>query len=177
MTVDARLMTADELLRMPEDGYHYELVQGELRKMSPAGEEHSNITAEILARLRIYVRERKLGRAYGPDGGFLIFRDPDTVREPDVSFVRSERVVPTQKYFPGPPDLAIEVLSPNDTYSEVDEKKDEYLRAGVKAVVIVDPRRKTVVVHRASGVTHLEDVLAVNDVIEGWQLPLADLFA
>jgi Uma2 family endonuclease len=124
-----------------------------------------------------HVVERKLGRVFGPDAGYLIFHDPDTVREPDVSFIRAERVVRTPKYYPGPPDLAIEVISPNDTYSEVDEKKDEYLNAGVKAVVIVDPRRKTVVVHRASGAARMDDVLSVDDVVEGWQLPLSDIFA
>lgn len=177
MTVDTRLMTADELLHMPEDGSRYELVQGELRKMSPAGEEHGHISMIIGARLGVHVADRKLGRVYGADTGFQIFRDPDTVRAPDISFVRAERVVPTPKYFPGPPDLAIEVISPSDLYSDVAEKKDEYLRAGVIAVVIVDPRRKAVTIHRATGTTEVQDTLAVDDVAEGWQLPLADIFA
>jgi Uma2 family endonuclease len=177
MTIDTRLMTADELLHMPEDGSRYELVQGELRKMSPAGEEHGHIVHEIGRQLGNHVHDRKSGRVYGPDAGFLISRDPDTVREPDVSFVRADRVVPTPKYFPGPPDLAIEVISPNDLYSDVAEKKDEYLRAGVIAVVIVDPRRKAVTIHRATGMTEVQDTLAVDDVIPGWQLPLADIFA
>ncbi|HKO58338.1 MAG TPA: Uma2 family endonuclease [Thermoanaerobaculia bacterium] len=177
MTVDTRLMTADELLRMPEDGYRYELVQGELRKMSPAGEEHGHIVHEIGRRLGNHVYERKLGRVYGPDVGFLIARDPDTVREPDVSFVRADRVVPTPKYFPGPPDLAIEVVSPNDTYSEVRAKKDEYLRAGVKAVVIVDPPTRTVTIHRPTGVEEVQGTLTLEDIVPGWSLPLSDIFA
>jgi Uma2 family endonuclease len=177
MTVDARLMTADELLRIPDDGYRYELVRGKLKKMSPAGEEHGNITAEILAQLRTFVRECKLGRAYGSDAGFLIFRDPDTVREPDVSFVRADRVVPTPKYFPGPPDLAIEVVSPNDTYSEVRAKKDDYLRAGVQAVVIVDPATRAVTIHRPAGVEEVQGTLIVEDVVPGWMLLLSDIFA
>jgi Uma2 family endonuclease len=177
MTVDARLMTADELLRIPDGGYRYELVRGELKRMSPAGEEHSHIVHEIGRRLGNHVYERKLGRVYGPDAGFLIFRHPDTVREPDVSFVRAERVVPTPKYFPGPPDLAIEVVSPNDTYSDVHAKKDEYLRAGVQAVVIVDPPTRTVTIHRPAGVEEVQDVLVIEDVIPGWQLPLSDIFA
>ena len=122
MTVATRHMTADELFRMPDDDFHYELVRGELKKMSPAGELHGDISLEIAMSLRLYARERKLGKVYGSNVGFILFRDPDTVREPDASFVRAERVVRTPKYFPGAPDLAVEVLSPDDTRPEVLEK-------------------------------------------------------
>jgi Uma2 family endonuclease len=176
MTIATRLTTADELLRMPDDGVRYELVRGELKKMSPAGEEHCDIAAEILTRLRPYVRKQKLGNAYGSSLGFMLFRNPDTVRDPDVSFVRAERVVKTKKYFPGAPDLAFEVMSPNDRYPEVLVKKDEYLHAGAQAVVIIDPPRRLVEIHRPAGVTTVEDVLAVDDIVPGWQLPLSDIF-
>jgi Uma2 family endonuclease len=176
MTVATKLMTADELFRMPDDDFRYELVRGELKKMSPAGVHHGDISLEIAWSLRSYMRERKLGKAYGSNVGFILFRNPDTVREPDASFVRAERVVRTEKYFPGAPDLAVEVMSPNDTWPEVLEKKDEYLQAGTQAVIIVDPPRKHVEIHRPSGVTKVDDVLAVDDVVPGWQLPLADLF-
>jgi len=177
MTVATKLMTADELFRMPDDDFHYELVRGGLKKMSPAGERHSRISLEIAMSLRLYARERKLGEAYGADLGFILFRNPDTVREPDASFVRAERVVRTPKYFPGAPDLAVEVMSPDDTWPEVLEKKDEYLRAGTQAVVIVDPPRERVEIHRPSGVTAVDDVLAVDDVVPGWRLRLIDIFA
>ncbi|HEV7921887.1 MAG TPA: Uma2 family endonuclease [Thermoanaerobaculia bacterium] len=176
MTVDTRLMTADELLQMPEDGYRYELVQGELRKMSPAKRKHGRIAGRIHVRLGAWVLERSLGDVYSSDTGFLLSRDPDTVRCPDVSFVRTERLEEADD-FPSAPDLAIEVISPTDRYSDVAEKKDEYLRAGVQAVVIVDPRRKTVTIHRATGTTEVESVLTVDDVVPGWQLPLSDIFA
>jgi Uma2 family endonuclease len=176
MTVATKLMTADELFRMPDDDFRYELVRGELKKMSPAGERHTDISSEIALRLRSYVRQRKLGKGYGVGLGFILFRNPDTVREPDASFVRAERVVRTEKYFLGAPDLAVEVMSPNDTWPEVLKKKEEYLRAGTQAVVIVDPPREHVEIHRPSGVTKVDDVLAIDDVVPGWQLPLADLF-
>ena len=169
-------MTADELFRLPDDDFHYELVRGELKKTSPAGELHSRISRRIATRLSLYVEERKLGDVYGADLGYVLFRNPDTVREPDASFVRAERVVRTPKFFPGPPDLAVEVISPDDTWPEVLEKKDEYLRAGTLAVVIVDPPRERVEIHRPSGVTAVDDVLAVDDVVPGWRLTLADIF-
>jgi Uma2 family endonuclease len=85
------------------------------------------------------------------------------------------RVVKTKRYFPGPPDLAFEVMSPNDTCPEVEAKKNEYLAAGVQAVMIVDPDTRSVTIHRLSGVTKFQDVLTIDEV-PGWPLPLSDLF-
>jgi len=168
-------MTADELLRMKKDGYRHELVRGELKTMPLAGEEHSRISTNIATELRLYTQQKLLGRGYGPVG-FLLFQDPDTVRAPDASFVRAERVVRTPKYYPGAPDLAVEVMSPEETWPEILEKVDDYLRAGTQVVVIVDPPRKHVEIHRPSGVTKVDDGLAVEDVVPGWRLPLSDLF-
>ncbi|HYI08939.1 MAG TPA: Uma2 family endonuclease [Thermoanaerobaculia bacterium] len=175
MTVDTQI-TADELLRMPDDGWRYELVQGELRKLSPAGEEHGDIAIEIATSLRHYVKHHRLGKAYGPDVGFRIARDPDTVRSPDAAFVSAERVVRTPKYFEGPPDVAFEVISPSDSYSDVEEKTLDYLRAGTRVVVVVNPRTRVVRLHRRDGVETVNDVLEIEDVIPGWRLPLAELF-
>lgn len=177
MTVDTRLFTADELLDLPADGWRYELVKGELRKMSPAGENHGDVAMIIGSDLNVHVRKRGLGKVYAAETGFLIARNPDTVLAPDVAFVRAERHLKTAGYFEGPPDLLVEVISPNDRYSEVAEKTEEWLRAGVRAVIVVDPRRRTVSVNRSSGVTHVEDILEVDDVVPGWRLPLSQLFA
>jgi Uma2 family endonuclease len=177
MTVDARLFTADELLRMPDDGWRYELVEGELRKMSPAGADHGSIALMIAASMIFHLKQTGVGgRAYGADTGFLLSRNPDTVLAPDAAYVVPERLVSTPKYFPGAPDLAVEVLSPSDPYSEVEEKKERYLDAGTRAVVIVDPRRKQVYVHRASGVTRVSDILTVEDVLPGWSMTFDELF-
>jgi len=176
MTVDSRLMTADELLRMPDDGFRYELVRGELKKMSPAGWDHGRIGMRIGARLGSYVLDHKLGETSTSETGFVLAQNPDTVRCPDVAFVRAERVVDSDSLFVGAPDLAVEVISPSDSYSKVAQKKDEYLRAGAQAVVIVDPVRNTVEIHRPSGVTRVDDILAVDDVVPGWQLPLSAIF-
>jgi Uma2 family endonuclease len=175
MTVDTQI-TADELLQMPDDGWKYELVQGELRKMSPAGAEHGDIAAEIVMSLRAYAKEHRLGKVYPSDTGFVLTRDPDTVRAPDAAFVRAERVVRTTKYFEGAPDAAFEVISPSDIYTEVDEKIVEYLRAGTRIVVVVNPRTRAVLIHRKTGVEIVQDVLTIEDVVPGWRLPLSDLF-
>jgi Uma2 family endonuclease len=176
MTV-ATEMTADELLQLPDDGWRYELVRGELRKMSPSGARHSSLAIRIAAKLAAYVYERKLGEVYGADGGFRLSRDPDTVRVADVAFVTAERVVDTPKFFEGAPDLAVEVVSPSDTYTEIAAKTLEWLRGGTRAVVIVDSKTKSMLVHRESGSVRVNDVLEIEDVVPGWRLPLADLFA
>jgi Uma2 family endonuclease len=177
MTVDTKPFTADELLDLPADGWRYELVKGELRKMSPAGSRHGLIAARLIASLLRHVEQEKLGAVYSSETGFLIARDPDSVLAPDASFLRSERALDTDSYFPGPPDLAVEVISPNDRYSEVQQKTEEWLRAGVRAVIVVDPRRRIVTVHRPSGEIRVDEILDVEDVVPGWRLPLSKLFA
>ena len=151
MATTTKLMTAEELLEMPDDGFRYELVRGELVKMPPAGHMSSFREMLIGSHLTVYVRENRLGRAYGASGGFRLESDPDTVLAPDAAFVRQERVEAVgdgDGFFPGAPDLAVEVISPSDRYTEVDEKVAEWLAAGTRMVVVVNPRNRTVRVHR-----------------------------
>ena len=176
MTVTT-FMTADELQRLPDDGWRYELVQGELRKMSPSGARHSRVAAQIIGSLIAYLKDHPIGAVFASEGGFRISRSPDTVRAPDAAFVRSERVVDTVGFFEGPPDVAFEVTSPGDTYSEIEEKTLDWLRAGVLAVVIVDPRTSTVRVHRASGATNVAEAVELEEILPGWRLPLSEVFA
>lgn len=176
MSVDTRVFTADELLRLPDDGSRYELVRGELRKMSPVGLRPGKIARRIATHLGAYVDQHELGETYIAEAGFVLKRGPDTVRVPDVSFVRAERVLDTAGFMPGPPDLAVEVISPSDPPSEVENKTAEYLRAGTAAVIVVDPETRTVRVFRKSGTVVVEEILAVDDVVPGWQMPLAEIF-
>jgi len=169
-------MTADELLQLPDDGWRYELVEGELRKISPAGVEHGYVAGKIAISLGSFVYGRKLGRVYPADVGFQLGRDPDTVRAPDASFVRAARVTKTSKYFEGAPDVVFEVVSPNDRYSEIEAKTREYLRAGTLAVVIVDPQTRAVRIHRPAGTTDITDAIELPDILAGWKLPLTELF-
>ena len=175
MTVGA-LMTADVLLRLPDDGARYELVRGELRKMSPSGARHGRVAAQIIISLGAYVKEHRLGAVYAAEAGFRISRQPDTVRAPDAAFVGAERVVDTPGFFEGPPDAAFEVISPGDTYSEIEEKTLDWLRAGVRVVVVVDPRTESVRIHRAAGAMTVAGIVDIEDVIPGWRLPLSEIF-
>lgn len=182
MAVDPKLMTADDLLRLRDDGQRHELVRGRLQTMPPAGFEHGDVTAEIGASLRTYTRPRQLGRVVVGDIGFRLTTDPDTVRAPDVAFVSRERfeaVGPLRGYWPGAPDLVVEVISPNDLYTEVDEKVAEWLEHGTRVVFVVNPRRQTVAVYRPGEPVRIltaSDVLEADDVVPGWQLAVRALF-
>jgi Uma2 family endonuclease len=182
MTVDQKLMTADELLRLPRGRARHELVRGELRTMPPTGFEHGEETADISASLVMHVRAHQLGRVVTGEPGFRLTTNPDTVRAPDVAFVRRERLparVARRGYFDGAPDLAVEVISPIDLYTEVDEKVAEWLEHGTRLVFVVNPRRRTVAVHGNDGsvrVLGIEDTLDGEDVVPGWTLPIRDIF-
>lgn len=129
------------------------------------------------------MRAHRIGVMATAEASYRLSADPDTVRVPDVSFVRQERVDeigdPTG-FWPGAPDLAFEVVSPNDRYSEVHAKVDEYLAAGTPMVVLVDPQNREVTVFRpAAGRIELteDDVLDGEDVVPGWKLPVREIFA
>lgn len=183
MTTTLQRSTASELYAMPDDGFRYELVKGELRKMSPSGSEHGAIIINISVLLAQHVRSEKLGVCFGAETGFKIASDPDTVRAPDVAFVRRERVPESgipKKFWPGAPDLAVEVLSPGDTYSEVNEKVEDWLGAGARAVWIVDPRRRAVSIYRSmTDATSLSegDELDGGDVVPGFRCKVSEIFA
>ena len=178
-----RITTAEELIDMPDDGYRYELVRGKLRKMAPAGSEHGDIASDIHISLGAYIRANRLGRTRIAEPGFILERTPDHVRAPDVAFVRRERIEVIGRqtgYWPEAPDLAIEVISPYDRYTEVDEKVADWLAAGTRMVVVVNPRNKTVKVHRSPTdvvTLTMTDTLDGGDVVPGWQMPIADIFA
>ncbi|MET0396185.1 MAG: Uma2 family endonuclease [Longimicrobiaceae bacterium] len=177
-----RPVTADELLRMPDDGFRYELVRGEIRKMTPAGGEHGRVGGNLMISLGGYVRAHRLGAVYLAETGFRLASDPDTVRAPDVSFIRSERVQVlgvVRGYVPGAPDLAVEVVSPGDTYTEVGEKVLQWLDAGTRMVIVVDPWKRWVTVYHSRDDIHVlgeDDVLDGGDVVPGWSMQVGELF-
>jgi len=182
VTVEQKLMTADELFSMPNDGMRHELVRGELRTMPPGGWEHGHESSKLDRSLGNYVDSNGLGEVATNEPGFLLAIDPDTVRAPDVAFVRRERL-PTgaarRGFFHGAPDLAVEVISPNDLYTEVDEKVGEWLEHGTLMVLVVNPRRRTVAVHRPGRdvrILGVADTIDGEDVVPGWTLAVRDLF-
>lgn len=182
MTIQQKVMTADELFRLPDDGMRHELVRGELRTMAPAGAEHGAISSRIDRSLGSYVEAHGLGEVLIADPGFRLETDPDTVRAPDVAFIQRDRLLQgglPRGFFPGAPDLAVEVISPTDLYTEVDEKVAEWLERGARAVLVVNPRRRTVAVHRQDqplSVLGEQDVLELPDLVPGWSLPVGKLF-
>ncbi|MBN2578392.1 MAG: Uma2 family endonuclease [Pirellulales bacterium] len=181
MATVEKMMTADELFALGNIG-RCELIRGELIKMAPTNYEHGGIENNIGALLRDYVKTNRLGRVLCGDPGFIIERDPDTVRAPDVAFVRAERDPPGgwRKFFPGPPDLAVEVLSPDDRAGEVNVKVQDWLKAGCLMVWTVDPQSKTVTVYRnnrEATVFAAADTLIAEDLLPGFSLPVAEIFA
>src|SRR5574341_1260147 len=168
MATTIQQMTADDLLKMPDDGFRYELVRGELRKSPFSDARHGLIAMSIGSSLGNRVSRDRLGIVYATGTGFQLASD--TVRAPDVSFVRQDRIDevgnPTG-YFPGPPDLAIEVISPSDTYGEVEEKVLDWLNFGTQMVVVINPRTRTVTVHRP---TRESVTLTDKDTLDGGEV-------
>ena len=176
-------MTADELLAMPRDGYRYELVKGELKRMSPTGDEHGAVTMELATPLHLYVKKNNLGRVYAPETGFKLESDPDTVRAPDIAFVRRARIEATGRltgFREGAPDLVAEVPSPSDRIGKAEAKVAQWLETGAQIVWVVSPKLHTVTVYRSltNIVTLTEkDTLDGGDVVPGFQINVAEIFA
>jgi Uma2 family endonuclease len=176
------LVTADELLRMPDDGYRYELVAGEIKKMPPPGWRHGVTLGQVGFLVTPFVRQRDLGRGFEGDSGFMLARDPDTVRAPDYAFIRKDHLPaqdPAEAYWPGPPDLAVEVASPGDTMAELDDKVQAWLDAGAMTVWVINPRWRSVTVYRsATNIKTLtaSDELSGEDVIPGFRCRVAEIF-
>ena len=183
MDVVRQQATADELLHMPDDGFRYELVRGELRRMTPAGSEHGRITVRITWRLAKHVEENQLGTVYAAETGFRLATNPDTVRAPDAAFVSRERVEAVgevEGFWPEAPQVAVEVISPGDSYADVEEKVFDWLNAGTKMVVVINPRQRSVTVYKSpTDIAALAeaDVLDGGDVVPGFQLTLREIFA
>jgi Uma2 family endonuclease len=182
MSATTQTMTADELFLMKDDGFRYDLLKGELRKMSPAGSEHGAIIARLTVALGHYVEENDLGEVFGAETGFKLASNPDTVLGPDVAFVSNEQIPPTGipvKFWPGAPALAVEGISPGNTRREIEEKIEEYLASGVLLVWIISPKHRTVTVHKANvePVVLMEsDTLDGENVVSGFQCSIARLF-
>lgn len=172
---------AEDLYDLPLDDVRAELVRGDLVCEPPAGFGHGLRAVEIGYELRRYLEDRPIGVACGAETGFVLFRDPDTVRAPDAAFVtreRAERFEPKEKFFEGPPDLAAEVVSPGDSRREVAEKVADYLAAGTRLVWVIDPGEGTVTVHRPGAPPRVlgpDDPLDGGDLLPGFSVPVRRL--
>jgi len=180
MTTAERIVTAEQLLSAPGLG-RCELVRGELNMMSPAGPRHGRIAMNLSTPLDVFVRQHALGTVFTAETGFQIGHDPDTVRAPDVAFVRAERMdaEPEHGFFPGAPDLAVEVLSPEDRAGEVQSKVQDWLASGCRGVWVVDPHSRTVTIYRSrSDIVVLveSDTLSGGDLVPAFSLTVAEIF-
>ena len=148
--------------------------------MIPAGDEHGRIVVSLTCAVAIFVRSHGLGVLHGAETGFILSTNPDTVRAPDLAFTRAERAgPPVRGSVPGAPDLAVEVLSPDDRPGYVREKVAEWLEAGTLAVWVVDPRERTVTVHepeRPAVVLSESEVLPGAELLPGFELAVREVF-
>lgn len=159
-------MTAEELLHLNLPNKRAELVKGVLIVREPAGYRHGEVAMNITRMLDRFIEPRNLGRLLAAETGFKLATNPDTVRAPDVAFLRAERIpVPSPAGFPAmAPDLAVEVLSPDDRPGEVLEKVGDWLKAGTKVVWVIDPVRRLARIYRADG---NESLVAEGDALDG----------
>ena len=179
---DTKRLTADDLLRLYSEGVRGELIRGELCQTMPTGQEHGEIVMNLGALLRVFIKPRRLGRLTGSDSGVWLERDPDTVREPDIAFFSAEKMPLGTRitgYAEVVPDLVVEVVSPNNSLREINDKALMWLSYGVSLVWAVNPDSRSVDVYRAgrAASTLLEsDTLDGLDALPGFTCAVSDVF-
>jgi Uma2 family endonuclease len=177
-----RLYTVQDIEQAPPDG-EWELIDGELVEVTPSGMESSRLAHRIGRIVGNYVDAHRLGVMTSADGGYVLFPDRATILVPDVAFIRADRLPPERerpRYPRLAPDLVIEVLSPSDSTSEVVAKVEMYQEAGVPLIWLVDPGKTTITVIAAGDPTEvlkLGDVLSGGEVLPGFAVPVAEIFA
>jgi Uma2 family endonuclease len=188
MVVQEKFYTADdlwELSHLPENSdKRLELVEGEIREMSPSGGAHGGVVSKADRFIGDYVERNQLGYVTGAETGYTLHKNPrgrDTVRAPDVGFVRAERLPDglPNGYIPFAPDLAVEVVSPNDTAQDIHDKVQDYLRYGTLLVWVLYPKTRTAMAHTGEGAITLRanEVLDGGDVLPGFSVKLSEIFA
>ncbi|MGO9113974.1 MAG: Uma2 family endonuclease [Thermoguttaceae bacterium] len=176
-------VTAEQFLHMPGDRYRYELIAGELHQMSPGGWRHGKVGGRLYRLIAAYLDRSPCGEAFLAETGFLLARDPDTVRAPDIAFIHHDHIpadLPEDAFLPGAPDLAVEVVSPGDTYREVNEKANAWLTGGAQLVWVVDPIARTVSIYRPGKPIHTlteAEEISGEDALPGFHCRIADIFA
>ena len=173
----ATLMTADELLRMHIPDKRVDLVRGVLVVREPAGLRHGRVAMELARQLGNHVVAQDLGRLYAAETGFTLARDPDTVRGPDIAFIRRDRIPEPEPlgFAALAPDLVVEVLSPGDRPGEVLAKVADWLSAGTRLVWVIDAQRRLTRVYRHDGTEQTvtaEQALDGEDVVPGFSCVL-----
>lgn len=173
--------TARDLERLSDQGYHYELVKGKLRPMSPCGGPHGSATSRISFYVSGLVYGYNLGETFAAETGFFVEQDLDTVLAPDFAFVAHKRLPDPlpEGFVQAIPDFAVETRSPNDTRREVAEKVDEWLTAGVRLVWVIEPKKRTITTHclgRDARTFTAGETVDGEDVLPGLAVPLDHIF-
>ena len=179
MSTTTHLMTAEELINLDDDSHRHELIKGELLTMPLPKFEHGRVTMKLAVILAQHVQANNLGIVCS-EAGFKLESDPDTVLGPDISFIAHGRTaVLPDGYYPGSPDLAVEVLSPGDRRGRIERKLSLWLQSGARSVWHVNPQRRTVEVILSTGerrILHETDVL-VDDTVPGFRVKVSEIFA
>lgn len=175
-------MTPEQLLALP-DSKGLEIVRGKLVE-NKVGAESSQLAMDIVGILNHYLRTNRIGRLYGPDTSFQCFAfDPSMVRKPDVAFLSYAKWPKNKKigsYIKVVPELAIEVLSPNDVVKEVYDKVEDYRKAGVSLIWVVNEFGRFVEIHTPDGlprIATINDVLECEAILPGFRCPVSEVFA
>ena len=183
MTTAKLLLTAEDLLKLPDDGRFYELLDGELVEMSPPGGAHGKVTLMVGYHLLAHVKANELGEVLAGDPGIILRRNPDRVRAPDVCFIARERLpaggIPAG-YLEVVPDFIVEVVSPGDRAAEVQEKAEEWLRAGARLVWVLYPKTRSILAYQglASARVYADaDTITGAPVLPDFSIGVAELFS
>ena len=180
-TVAQQLLTAHDYWLLPENGMQRSLVRGEVYETMPPGGRHGLIAAILSMLLRLWAKNASQG-CVGVESGFLLTRNPDTIRGPDVFFIRADRIPSTgipEGFWTIHPDLAVEVVSPNETAEDVRENVRDYLAAGTPLVWVVYPRTREVVAHTPDGLAQTYDqdaILTAPTILPGFTCAVNSLF-
>ena len=182
IAADKKTYTVDDLWELSHQTEgRLELVRGELRELAPANEEHGYVTSQIHLIVAQFVKQHRLGYTFAAETGFVLSDDPATVRAPDFAFVSRERApAERSRHFARyAPDLVVEVVSPSDTFTEVSEKVEDWLRAGVRLVWVVDLQGRKVYIHRAGQPVRVlteDEALSGEDVLPGFECRVGEIF-
>ena len=175
------LLSIEQLAKLPDDDRLYELDEGELITMAPASGMHGRMESRVTRVLDIFMREHPVGELLTSDTGFVLSRNPDVLRSPDLAFLRSDKadLVQEDGFVEGAPDLAIEIVSPSDSATSVVRKVRQYLEAGTHTVWVIHRRTREVQVHEASGTSRFltaDQILDAPDLLPGFSVKVAELF-
>ena len=179
-TVTSAPLTLEDFARLPADGVCHEISSGELITLPPAKSLHSLILSIVVEVLHFYLKEHPIGRVM-PETGYVLSRDPLTVRQPDVSVLSRQRIrsIDPDSYFEGAPELAIEIVSPSDSAEDLEIKVRQYLQAGAHQVWVLYPKSQDVHVYSPGGslkVLESHETLEGGSTLPGFAVKVSDLF-